>query len=501
MVALKWPLLFVWLCVQAVLSEPSSWTINLPSSVEGLPGSCVVIPCSFNYPNPGKRVTKFTGIWTEETSLIVYHPVKSKIVQQYKNRAELLGDITQRNCSLKIDPLQQSDRGPFYFRIEIADHNNFSYKDNKVSITMISKLNIAVSVKEEIVEGETVLASCSVSPSCPTSPPVFRWSHSGKEHFHSLNFDDGQWKATATLTFHPTRADHNKPLLCAIRHIGGQEQETSKLLKVKYTPVNVKVEYKPDVKEGEAVQLKCSSDAHPPASSYEWHNETGAQLHQGNLYTLPNVSRHMGPLYCTAINTLGQGKSSPVQLSVLYAPEIKTVSSCSSEGELVKCVCIVESKPPCMVYFVLSDRVLPVSKIEQHGSISIGTLRADFGSSEFVHCLVNNTVGNASHILSLPVNGKMQNLYTAVTIGAGVVLVTFLIVVGFVKKCRGISGDTPTPHMSAMTTNKAEERSQYATTKSKEIDYDDVQHPDNHANDHVYGNMETNWDDAIYANM
>lgn len=152
------------------------------------------------------------------------------------------------------------------------------------------------------------------------------------------------------------------------------------------------------------------------------------------------------------------------------APEIKTVSSCSSEGELVKCVCIVESKPPCMVYFVLSDRVLPVSKIEQHGSISIGTLRADFGSSEFVHCLVNNTVGNASHILSLPVNGKevfricrthdmsnipvsmncrkrekwlhmasvwtgkMQNLYTAVTIGAGVVLVTFLIVVGFVKK-------------------------------------------------------------------
>ena len=82
-------------------------------------------------------------------------------------------------------------------------------------------------------------------------------------------------------------------------------------------PVNVKVEHKPDVKEGEAVRLSCSSDAHPPANSYQWHNETGAQLHQGNVYMLPNVSRHTGALYCTAINTVGRSKSRPVQLNVL----------------------------------------------------------------------------------------------------------------------------------------------------------------------------------------
>lgn len=81
-------------------------------------------------------------------------------------------------------------------------------------------------------------------------------------------------------------------------------------------PVNVKVGHKSDVKEGEAVRLKCSSDANPPASSYEWHSETGAQLHRGNVYMLPNVSRHTGALYCTAINTVGRGKSSPVQLNV-----------------------------------------------------------------------------------------------------------------------------------------------------------------------------------------
>ncbi|XP_022617691.1 sialoadhesin-like [Seriola dumerili] len=496
--AFKWPLFFVWLLFKVVQTEASSWTIQVPSSVKGLPGSCVVIPCTFNYPDPDKVVTKFTGIWTDATSHVIYHPVESKIMQQYRSRTELLGDVTQRNCSLKIDPLQQTDQGPFYFRIEIADYNNFSFKENRVSISMTGKLNMAVSVKEEVVEGQTEVASCSVFPSCPTSPPVFNWSHSG-EQIQSPQFDDGQWKVTANLTFRPTYADHNKPLLCTVTYKGGRKQEAAKVLKVKHAPVNVKVEYKADVKEGEAVQLKCSSDAHPPASSYEWHNEKGAQLHRGNHYMLPNVSRHVGALYCTAINTEGRGKSSPVQLSVLYAPEIKTVSSCSSEGGMVKCMCIVESKPPCTLHFVLSDRVLPGTKVEKHGSVTIGTLQGEFGSSEFVLCLANNTEGNAKLTLSLPVTGKMQNLYIAITIGAVVALVIVLVAVGFVIKCRGKSGDMPAQHLSAMTA--AEEISQYATTKRKEMDYDDIHIPGYHDNDHVYGNMETDWDDAIYANM
>lgn len=81
-------------------------------------------------------------------------------------------------------------------------------------------------------------------------------------------------------------------------------------------PVNVKVEYKKNVKEGEAVRLKCTSDANPPAV-YGWYDANGAQLYEGNPYTRPNVSRHTGALYCTAINTIGRTKSSPVQLYVL----------------------------------------------------------------------------------------------------------------------------------------------------------------------------------------
>lgn len=89
----------------------------------------------------------------------------------------------------------------------------------------------------------------------------------------------------------------------------------------------MKVEYKSDVKEGEAVRLKCSSDANPPASSFKWQNESGAPLHQGNIYMLPNISRqHTGALYCTATNTIGQRKSSPVRLNVLCKYTMKEMS-------------------------------------------------------------------------------------------------------------------------------------------------------------------------------
>lgn len=83
--------------------------------------------------------------------------------------------------------------------------------------------------------------------------------------------------------------------------------------------MNVKVEYVSDVREGQTVGLTCSSDAHPPASSYEWRNETGTWLYQGNLYVMPNVSRHLGALYCTAINEVGRVTSTPARLNVLCA--------------------------------------------------------------------------------------------------------------------------------------------------------------------------------------
>lgn len=92
---------------------------------------------------------------------------------------------------------------------------------------------ISLSVKGEVREGQTALVSCSVTHSCPASPPVFTWSHLGREDVHPTQpLECGQLRTTSTLSFQPSREDHNKLLWCSVRHKGGQQQETKQLLNV-----------------------------------------------------------------------------------------------------------------------------------------------------------------------------------------------------------------------------------------------------------------------------
>ncbi|XP_040923898.1 myelin-associated glycoprotein-like isoform X1 [Betta splendens] len=508
MAAIKRLLVVVFLCFTTIQSGASSWTVTLPSSVEGLVGSCVVIPCSYNYPDPKKTVSQFTGIWRDQTNQVIYHSDPSKTVQQYKTRTELVGDITRKDCSLKIDPLQQSDQGPFHFRIEIEGFDKYSYGGNRVPITMISESHPSLSVTQEVVEGHNVTASCSVSHSCPSSPPEFTWSHAGVTHLKTRHLNDGQWNLTSTLTFVSTRDNHNKPVKCTVTYKGGLKGEkASSVIKVKYAPVNVEVDHTSEVKQGEDVMLKCSSDANPPAN-YQWLNENNT-LHQGQSYLLTNVSRHTGILLCAAVNTVGQRNSTPVHLNVLFPPEIRNFS-CSSEGDKVQCLCTVESRPPSTVHFVLSDRVLLNTSTDVHGLTTIVTLQAESGSSESVRCVANNTLGHVNATFTLPSKVKMPVVYISIGIGAGAcLLILFTVVV--VIKCRGRAGNAETSDVTTKEEKAVELH--YTTTKSgrpthaptpPDRDSEDKDEPDyvneHYTDDPVYGNIEEDFDDTIYAN-
>ncbi|KAM4580515.1 B-cell receptor CD22 isoform 1-T2 [Odontesthes bonariensis] len=485
----EWPLFFMCICFRVIETEASSWTASVPKSVKGLSGSCVVIPCQFDYPAPPKTVTEFTGIWMDDDNRFIFHPDEDK-VHDYHGRTSLLGDVRKKNCSLKIYPLWKNDS--FFFRIEIKDHNKYSYKDAKVSISTMSEPNpIRFALTEDLNENQSVPASCSVTHSCPFSPPNFTWSHPGEKDLQSQYLSDGQWNITSILTFRPTHRDHNKSLRCNVTYEGGRQQTESKILNVKYAPTDVKVEYKQDVKEGETVELSCSGDAHPPVNRYIWLNETGGQVHSGNHYRLQNVSRHIGTLYCTAINEQGRVQSSPVQLNVLYAPEIKTASSCSSEGNLVTCECIVDSKPPSIVFFVLADKVLLGTKRDKTSYFTISAPQADFEYSTFVNCVANNTEGYTNLRLSLPFDEKMLLIFIA--IGAGVILVIVSIAVGVCKKWSR-SGDTPAPNMSTMMAQRDLEFPRKET-------YDDTPCDAIYSNDNMYGNIGGDWDEAIYGNV
>ncbi|KAM8827297.1 myelin-associated glycoprotein isoform 1-T2 [Synchiropus picturatus] len=481
-------------------AEASSWTATVPSTVAGLPGSCVVIPCSYNYPTAPETITKFTGIWRDKTSHVVFHPDGSKIQQGFKNRTALLGDVSQKNCSLKVDPLRESDVGPFHFRIEMAGYNSFSYMENVVSIRMLSQLN-PISFTLEEVDNKTMTASCSVSHSCPASPPVFTWSHSGLQHSYPHLLSDGQWTLASTLTFHPTYADHRQTLQCTVTYRGGQQQNASRILEVKYAPVKVVVDHVPQVREGDSVLLRCSSDANPPATGFLWHNASGALLASGRNHTLVNVSRHSEGIFCSASNAVGTGTSSTVQLNVIYSPEIKPVSTCFLHESRVRCDCIVESRPPSTVRFLVSDKVVS-SKVERHGDITIATLQTDLEASRSVSCQAENTIGRSSAQLSSPENRKMKTIYIVIFITAAAIFVIVFTVV--LRKCLRSSTDVPALQLSGLQAPRALTTDLAGSSESKQV-YDDARKP-NVSSEPVYGNMQEETymeadDDAVYANV
>uniref|UniRef100_A0A8C1NKU3 Si:dkey-238d18.5 n=1 Tax=Cyprinus carpio TaxID=7962 RepID=A0A8C1NKU3_CYPCA len=199
------------------------WSAEMPKSVVGLSGSCVVIPCTFSYPANGKTYTEFTGVWYKGYyELTVYHTDTSKISDAFQGRTSLTGDLRQNDCSLKISSLSSSDTGPFMFRIEIKDLDKSGGKTVASTICVSSPETPeipVVSVEEEVTSVKPVTATCAVFHSCPSDLPRVSWNHNGTHSSLSQPQNPGHLRLTLyTLTFTPSREDHNKHLSCSAEY-------------------------------------------------------------------------------------------------------------------------------------------------------------------------------------------------------------------------------------------------------------------------------------------
>ncbi|XP_065136662.1 myelin-associated glycoprotein-like isoform X2 [Paramisgurnus dabryanus] len=463
------------------------WNAEIPNSVVGLSGSCVVIPCKFNYPSDGKTYNEFTGIWNKDASDIIYHKETSKINSKFKGRTTLLGDLHHKNCTLKIYSLHHSDAGLYMFRIEIKDFNQYSYEESKVSITVkdLPEQPI-ISVNEEVMSQKEKTATCMVSHSCPSDPPQITWNHEGTHTSQSQPQDHGQWRLTSSLTFTPSREDHNKPLNCSAEFSGGKKVTSSKTLKVKYPPYNVNVKSNLPVKENTSVELICSCDSNPPAS-FQWVSLNGSVLANGPTYKLNHVSRYTEAISCTASNTEGKNSSGPQRINVLYPPEIKKGSSCKSKPTV--CVCIVDSNPPSEVKWLGPSGAFPSSSIEQSGFLTIFTLQGWEGFPDTIQCFANNSEGNSVITLQMPHHGMI--IYIAVVTAAVLVLVIILVCVAK-RHCRGKAQEQTTPNSGL---ESKEEKSNDMYTNNQ--DDDDYKNWGCNDRDLPCGQDE---DEAVYAN-
>ncbi|KAA0701809.1 Myelin-associated glycoprotein 1B236 [Triplophysa tibetana] len=490
------------LCLRAYSASDNSWDATIPKSVVGLSGSCVVIPCTYNYPSNGKTYTDFTGIWYKSVSEIIYHTDTSKIISKFKDRTSLLGNLHQKNCTLKISSLQHDDQGQYIFRIEIKDLDMFSFHESKVSITVKDSPDLPIiSVDKEVTSQKEVTATCVVSHSCLPHPPRLTWSHKGTTKSPLQAQEDGQWKLTSSLTFTPSIEDHNKPLNCSAEFTPVKTVSNNKNLKVKYPPYNVNVQSKSQVKENESVELNCSGDSYPPVHSFQWFGSTGTQIANGSSYRLNHVTRYTETITCTATNTEGENSSAPQRIKVLYPPEIKSGSSCESETFIV-CFCIVDSSPPSEVKWLSPSSTLLSSGVQQNGSITIFTLQGWLGFPDTVHCSASNSEGNSVMTLSVPYNGLI--IYLVVASGTVVVIVV-VISVCVAKRCCGRRPaqsvlDVKNDPNELKTTPKSDTSSQEPQNYDLYTNYEEIDQSVYKNFECDNGNPECEQDEDVYAN-
>lgn len=103
-------------------------------------GSCLIIPCVFSFPADVEVTNGITAIWYYDYSgkrQVVSHSESPELVEaSFRGRAQLLGRVEHKMCTLLLKDLQPEDSGSYNFRFEISEVNRWSdVKGTVVTVT------------------------------------------------------------------------------------------------------------------------------------------------------------------------------------------------------------------------------------------------------------------------------------------------------------------------------------------------------------------------------
>ncbi|XP_034773293.2 sialic acid-binding Ig-like lectin 5 isoform X1 [Acipenser ruthenus] len=398
-----------------------AWTVEVPKKISALQDSCVIIPCSFSYSsNPPQS---FIAVWYQYASRgypVVYDGRNpSGVIDKFRGRTDLVGDVSGRDCSLKINNITRNDNGEKLYPWIDPDHISYriyTFYDKTVELAVTDYADSPeISVLGTAVNGSSVRVTCSTVHTCPASPPNFIWSYAGdsvsSHHEHQSN---GRWKSTSVLTLTTSRNDDVREMTCKVAHPGGKTASSITL----YAPKDVTVFLaNRAIKEGTAVILKCVSDGNPEPRHYQWFQTRGRKTIDLNndtqLLEISNVRRD-SVYSCTAHNGLGNKKSEPVTLPVEYAPEIDADSHCTLRGGAVTCNCRAVAKPPASISWNIhgtSSRETLNSSSTVNGNVVTGVLTGSLASQVNISCSAANIHGDTSYHLPF-VTGNDTFIYT-----------------------------------------------------------------------------------------
>uniref|UniRef100_A0A3B4XU56 Myeloid cell surface antigen CD33-like n=1 Tax=Seriola lalandi dorsalis TaxID=1841481 RepID=A0A3B4XU56_SERLL len=223
------------------------WKATVVKNLKALVTSCIVIPCSFTHPKENLPSSRLRGIWqrSNDKQAFVYNEDKTRILENFRGRTRLLGELGQDNCTLEITDIKNHDNGPFCFRIELARTENdlstidkFSFIEDCAELTMLSEPPTPSLVHLETgTEGHPYTVTCSVTHTCPSHVPTLTWSRSTPEKIVESHrqLHPGHWEIQSILTFIPEEKDDHSEITCTAVFNGQKTSSATMKLYIKRT--------------------------------------------------------------------------------------------------------------------------------------------------------------------------------------------------------------------------------------------------------------------------
>lgn len=114
------------------------WKAEVVAKLNAVESSCVVLPCTFNYPAAQYPASRVRAIWHKkgDRNDRIYDGDSHNVRDSFKSRTNLIGNLGEKNCTLEINDVKNTDNGPFCFRAEIQNLDKFSFEEACVHTIM-----------------------------------------------------------------------------------------------------------------------------------------------------------------------------------------------------------------------------------------------------------------------------------------------------------------------------------------------------------------------------
>ncbi|XP_033968699.1 myelin-associated glycoprotein-like isoform X5 [Trematomus bernacchii] len=308
------------------------WEITMPRRIDGLTGSCVKVPCTFDIDSQfdvdldnsckaiWKRGRPF-GTFVFDSSL-TGDQASRNILQ-----GNLTGNLQNKECTTIFYNMPPSHSDNYYFRIH-CNKLRATFKTG-VRITTQNSLDQPTITPStlEVEEGALVTLSCTAVAPCPILPPDLTWT----PRIGDIEEKHESESMVSVMNFTSSYLHNGQNFSCTAlykRQAGNTDLRFEKFmtLHVLYPPTNTSVSYSATVKEGSLVNLTCNGNANPAV--YTWYKVNGGQetdVGSGKRFstTVSEVDRQF---YCKVSNRYGTQNSSITQIDVQYLPKNTSVS-------------------------------------------------------------------------------------------------------------------------------------------------------------------------------